>query len=182
MSETTQEPVKRGPGRPPKLNPPDQVSVQRISVIDRRLQGDPFGDASLSIPASTRRAGCLFRVFTADPEHADRHYKAVHRLGWTPATPDDLAVPPSNIGFTVNESGHVTRGVRGQDLLCWMRERDFLTIQARKAEQNSRRIAPAQVRADVAQATAKELGDQAGEQTYKNFEQSERHEPLGADE
>lgn len=149
----------------------------RISVIDRRLK-NPFGMPSRDIPLKGERRSWVVRTFCADPEHPNRHYDAVHRLGWVPIERDDLAVSPESLGYVVTTDGRVVRGPKGEEVLMAMPKRDFDRVQAAKADANLRSLKATTVRADLAQSAAKEHGDEAGDQAFANFSQKEFVEPI----
>lgn len=150
----------------------------RISVIERRLK-NPFGVPSREIPLKGEKAGWVVRTFCADAEHPNRHYDAVHRLGWTPLERADMAVPPEQLGFTIAPDGRIVRGPQGQEVLMAMPKHDFDAVQKAKAEANTRSLKGKAVREEVSQATAKTHGDEAGETIHKHFEQREYVEPIG---
>jgi hypothetical protein len=156
----------------------DQTESPRISVIDRRLR-NPFGTPSREIPLKGDKKGWVVRTFAADPEHPNRHYDAVHRLGWTPLTKDDLAVSIESLGYVEAPDKRVVRGEKGHEVLMAMPKADFDRIQKAKSDANLKALKVGAVKAEVAQATAKEHGDEAGETTYKHFSQQEFVEPIG---
>lgn len=151
----------------------------RISVISRRLQ-NPFGTPSREIPLKGEKAATpwVVRTFAADPEHPNRHYDAVHRLGWVPLERDDLAVSPESLGFTVTPDGRITRGPNGAEVLMGMPKADFDAVQKAKSDENLRKLTPKYTRSEVAQATAKEHGSDAGDAVYNTFEQKDVSETI----
>jgi len=151
----------------------------RISVIDRRLK-NPFGVPSRDIPLKGEKRGWVVRTFCADAEHPNRHYDAVHRLGWTPLTRADLAETPESLGFVTAADGRIVRGPQGQEVLMAMPKHYFEAVQKAKAEANTRALKSKAVRDEVAQATAKTHGDEAGDTVHKHFEQREFVEPISA--
>ena len=89
----------------------------RVSVIARRLR-NPFGTPSREIPLrGDKSSGWVVRTFSADPEHPNRHYDAVHRMGWVPLTTQDLAVSAESLGFTEATDGRVVRGPHGHEVV-----------------------------------------------------------------
>lgn len=149
----------------------------RISVIDRRLK-HPFGTPSRDIPLKGEKKGWVVRTFAADPEHPNRHYDAVHRLGWVPLTPADLVHSVDSMGFVVSASGHIVRGAKGEEMLMAMPQEDYDRVQKAKSDANLKSLKAGAVRGEVAQATAKAHGDQAGDQVFANFSQKEIVEPV----
>lgn len=152
-------------------------AAPRISVIDRRLK-NPFGTPSRDIPLKGEKRTWVVRTFCADAEHPNRHYDAVHRLGWTPITDDDLAAPAGSLGFVVAADKRIVRGPQGQEVLMAMPRKDFERIQKAKADANLRSLKGTSVREEVSQATAKEHGDEAGDSVHKHFRQEEIVEPI----
>ena len=170
----------RGPGRPRKYPLEDGSTDSpptRISVINRRLK-NPFGLPSGGIPLKGPRARWVCRWFTADAEHEDRHYQAVHYQGWVPLTIDDIAVKPEVLGALVSSDGHITRGAKGQDVLMAMPARDWEELQQAKSDANIKGMKPAKLRETVAEAAAKENGPEAGEMVARNYSQTDTFEPV----
>ena len=156
------------------------TEAPRISVIDRRLK-NPFGTPSREIPLQGEKRGWVVRTFCADAEHPNRHYDAVHRLGWTPLGRQDLQETPESLGFTVSADGRIVRGPNGQEVLMAMPKESFDAVQLAKSAANTRALKGSNVRSEVAQATATAHGDEAGEHTYKHFTQKEIVEPIVAE-
>ena len=149
----------------------------RISVIERRLK-QPFGTPSREIPLKGEKHGWIVRTFCADAEHPNRHYDAVHRLGWEPITVQDLAESAESMGFTVSPGGRIVRGPAGQEVLMAMPREDFDRVQMAKADANTASLKRDKVKSEVAQATAKTYGSEAGDQTASHFSQHEIVEPI----
>lgn len=163
----------------PEATPAPAKTPARVSVISRRLQ-NPFGTPSREIPLKGEKAtqSWVVRTFATDPEHPNRHYDAVHRLGWIPLTKDDIAVSPESLGFSVAPDGRITRGPNGAEVLMGMPKADFDAVQAAKSAENLRKLAPSYTRQEVASATAKEHGSEAGDTIYNTFEQKDVQETI----
>ena len=155
----------------------DTKTAPRISVIERRLK-QPFGTPSREIPLKGPKRGWVVRTFCADAEHPNRHYDAVHRLGWDPVTVDDLQESAESMGFTVSATGRIVRGPAGQEVLMAMPAADFERVQSAKAASNTANLKREKVKSEVAQATAKTYGSEAGDQTASHFSQHEIVEPV----
>lgn len=153
-------------------------SEPRISVIARRLK-NPFGIPSREIPLTGEKQGWVVRTFCADAEHPNRHYDAVHRLGWTPLSRADLVVAPEQLGFVVAADGRVVRGPQGQEVLMAMPKAHFDAVQKAKSDANTRALKGQHVREEVSQATATAHGSEAGDTIHKHFEQKEFVESIG---
>lgn len=158
----------------------ETTDAPRISVIDRRLK-NPFGTPSRDIPLRGEKVGWVVRTFAADAEHPNRHYDAVHRLGWTPLVPADLAVSVESLGYVVSADGRVVRGKSGEEVLMGMPKGDFEAVQKAKADANLKSLKGASIRQDVSQATAQAHGDEAGDHTYKHFSHKEIVEPIATE-
>jgi hypothetical protein len=149
----------------------------RISVINRRVL-NPFSNPSRHVPLTGEKSHWVVRTFASDPEHPDRHYDAVHRLGWQPLVRSDLAVTPESIGYTVATDGRIVRGAHGAEVLMAMPAKDYARVQQAKSDSNLRKLGAAYTRSEVAQAVATTEGSEAGETINKHFEQREIVEPI----
>lgn len=157
--------------------PMTEPEPPRISVIDRRLK-HPFGTPSREIPLKGERRNWVVRTFSADPEHPNRHFDAVYRLGWIPLTADDIAVSVESLGFVKAVDGRIVRGAGGHEVLMGMPAKDFAAVQKAKSDANLRGLRSSAIKEEVAQATAVRHGDQGGEFVQKHFEQKEITEPI----
>lgn len=158
------------------IETPD-TEAPRISVIDRRLK-NPFGTPSRDIPLTGEKRGWVVRTFCADAEHPNRHYDAVHRLGWVPLVKEDLAVSVESLGYVVAADGRIVRGPGGQEVLMGMRAEDFAAVQKAKSLANTKSLKGTSVKEEVAQATANTHGSQAGDTVAKHFSQHEIVEAI----
>ena len=164
----------------PRKAAAETTAAPRISVIDRRLK-NPFGTPSRDIPLKGEKVGWVVRTFAADAEHPNRHFDAVHRLGWTPLTADDLAVSVESLGYIVSADGRIVRGKNGEEVLMGMPKADFEAVQRAKAEANTKSLKGTSIRSDVAQATAQAHGDEAGDHTFKHFSHRDIVEPIATE-
>ena len=149
-----------------------ETDAPRISVIDRRLK-NPFGTPSRDIPMQGEKRNWVVRTFCADAEHPNRHFDAVHRLGWVPVTAEDLAVSVESLGYVKSADGRIVRGPSGQEVLMAMPKASFEQIQQAKSLANLKSLKGDKVRGAVTEATAQEHGDEAAEQVNKHFSQQE---------
>lgn len=141
----------------------DKVKVKpAISVVQRRLRSStPFRANSGEIPL--KDPNFVARIANGAVS-ATRHYDMVHELGWEPVMPADLAVPPDQLGFTVNPSGYVCRGTHGEEVLYKQLRVDNDAIAKRKAEVNNKMMgSTARVKQDLANAAASKFGAEAGD-------------------
>jgi hypothetical protein len=157
------------------------ADAPKISVIDRRLR-NPFGTPSRAIPLAGQKANpatpWVVRTFSADAEHPNRHFDAVHRLGWIPLDRADIAVSIESLGYVQAADGRIVRGVGGHEVLMGMPKADFDAVQRAKADANLRSMKPAKVKESVAQSTAQAHGSEAGDMAYKHTTVQEFVEAL----
>lgn len=168
--------------RPKKTDTPDAAAEildaatepknARISVIDRRLK-NPFGAPSFDVPLKGEKKHWVVRCFVADKEHPNRHYDAVHRLGYLPLAPEDLSCSPESLGFSVSPDRRIVRGPHSEEVLMAIEREHFDAVQQAKAAANLRALSKGQLREAVAHETAKVHGDEAGEFTHKHFSREE---------
>jgi hypothetical protein len=150
-----------------------KAAPKGLSVYERRL-ANPLGKRTREIPLNDDlRKGWTARVFTRDAEHPDRHWQAVHELGYEPCKAEDFAADPESLGFTVNAQGYVTRGQHGQDMVMRIPTKEYQAIQRAKAAANLAAVKPKKLKDEVSQATAKNLGDEAGETVFKHYQQKD---------
>jgi len=151
-------------------------------IVQRRIQQDPFGAKELPIPLAEPGKWALKEANAeVDP---GRHYAIVHRDGWVPLTPADLApgVTAESIGYRVSEDGHLVRGVHGQERLYKMAKAHRDQIQLAKTAANKRGMgSAAKVRDDLASAAGSQMGDEAGSFIHQHVRLTgeDREGPLG---
>ena len=167
----------------PKNETDEQPTEPRISVIDRKAimaqrTKNPFGTPSMVIPLRGDKRHWEVRTFANDAEHPNRHYDAVFRLGWVPLTAHDLDVSPESLGYQVAPDGRIVRGRHSEEVLMAMPKEDFTAAQKAKSDANLSSLKPQKVRNEVAQATATQHGDEAGEMIHRNYTQREIVEPV----
>ena len=155
----------------------ETAEAPRLSVIDRRLT-NPFGSPSRDIPLQGEKRNWVVRTFCADAEHPNRHYDAVHRLGWVPLTKDDLAVSVESLGFVTSADGRIVRGPGGQEVLMAMPSESYAKIQTAKSQANTKSLKAGAVKESVSQAAAQEHGSEAGDHIHKHFSQREIVETI----
>jgi len=153
------------------------VAPKGLTVFERRL-ANPLGKRSRGIPLADRLQHWTVRVFTQDPEHQDRHYEAVHELGYRPCTPDDFDVDVRALGLTVSPEGFVVRGAKGQDMIMRIPTKQYTAIQRAKANANLASVGKQKLREELADVAAKAHGDAAGETIHKTYEQTEIVAPV----
>jgi hypothetical protein len=81
----------------------------------------------------------------------------------------DLACNPEDIGYRVNEAGHLVRGPQGREVIFKMAKEDHRQLMDRKTERNNQGIGSAKkTRAQVAEAAATTFGPEAGDYIEKH--------------
>ena len=132
--------VRRKPGRPPKV---------RVEVMERANQQDldtllsdprykarlsqPFGETSQPIELKDASRECHW--FNAAIQND--HIWQKKRGGWDNVRPEDVVDTEQIGGFSVNPSGHIVRGERGQEVLMSMPSVVIRAIAIKKAESSS---------------------------------------------
>lgn len=160
--------------------PAQHAAPRGLSVFERRM-ANPLGRRSRDIPLGSHLKDWTVRVFTQDAEHPDRHYEAVHDLGYTPCKAEDFAADVASLGYTVNANGYVVRGAHGQDMIMRIPTQEFKAIQMAKARANLAGVRKEKLKDEVAQATAVAHGSQAGDIIHRTYQQEEVVGAVGRD-
>jgi len=158
--------------RPKKV----QTAVQklpRISVLQKRL-AQPFGEGSPAI--QLKEPGWTVHVINTRIRPG-RYHDVIRNKGWVPVAPEDIDGSVEDFGFDVRD-GRVVRGDRGEEVVVKMPAEDYLEIQMAKDAANKRRTTPTNLKADVANATAKAHGDQAGDYVHQHTEITTSRSPV----
>lgn len=148
-------------GRPPKdkTDQPDQPSLARVKIFERRLK-DPNGRPSS--PIELRDPSLVCRWFNSSIM-ADKIWRA-KQDGWTPVRPDDVVDLDQVGGYTKSPDGFITRGDRGQEVLMAMPKDWRDKIAMAKTRENLKNMGdPNRTKAEVVQAASDKLGDQAAD-------------------
>jgi hypothetical protein len=146
-----------------------QVTSRRSAALERRLSkgANPHATSAKVIPLKDPHRWQLY--IGNDYAEDDGLYRIVHEYGWLPLAREDLACKPEEIGFRVNESGHLVRGPQGREVVFKMDKADYAVLQQRKSEANMRGIGSAsKTRQQVAEAAASQFGAEAGEYIHKS--------------
>lgn len=106
---------------------------KQISIIERRLQG-PSALYTSSEPIPATEKGWVFRWENSEISPG-QIWTCISKLGWEYVTPKDIACSMEEIGAKAQDD-RVVRGIRGQEVLLKMRERDYLKIRQRKTQEN----------------------------------------------
>ena len=160
---------KKKPGPKPKL--------PKVSILDRRMK-NPFGSGTVPITLKTEGQWEVRWVYAKlRPGHV---YDMVNRKGWVFVEPDELDGASDEYGLTVKDN-RLVRGDHGEEVLMKMPQADFDKIQKAKAEHNLGQLGKKQMREAVAQATAQEHGDQAGDTVFDAFKHGDIKDTRGVD-
>lgn len=152
---------RKKPGPKPKL--------PKVSVLDRRKL-HPFGAPSQAVTLKTPGQWATRIVNTKS--RTGRLHDVLHNKGWAYVLPEELDGAPDELGFE-SKDGRLLRGEHGEEVLVKMPQKDFDEIQSAKARLNIKNLGGKQMREAVAQTTALEHGDQAGETVARQFDHIE---------
>jgi len=148
-------------------------ALPKVSVLERRLK-HPFGAPSVPI---TLKDGKLWAIHIANDRVRTGRVHQMAQMGWTFVQADEVDGRPEDFGF--RELGHrLVRGEHGEEVLMKMPQEDFDQIQNAKADLNIKNLGQKKTREAVAQATATEYGDEAGETVFKNIEVTDGRERV----
>lgn len=178
--ETTRKGWPKGKPRGPRASseaaatdapakPMIQVTSRRSAALERRLKAgaNPFGSTKHDIPLREPHRWQLY--IGNDYNGADDLYRIVHEFGWVPLEVGDLACKPEDVGYRVNESGHLVRGPQGREVVFKMDKGDYALLMQKKTERNNQGIGSAsKTRTQVAEAAAKTFGPDAGDYVHKH--------------
>lgn len=156
------------PRKPQISVTPRTTDVDIDAIIRKRLEGNPFGGGTTEIPLAEPER---WDTYIANGDlHQSRLYEMTHRLGWVPVTAADLApgISADAIGFTINESGHLCRGARGQEVVYKQPKDIRKQVMQRKTDVNKRGMGDAaKVKADMVNAIGGSHGDEAAHHVNK---------------
>jgi hypothetical protein len=181
-SSVRTEPVRRGwpkgkprtasseaTSAPSSEKPTVQVTNRRSDALARRLApgGNVHGGGVRRIPLKEPARWQLY--IANDYAGDDMLYRMVNEYGWLPLEAADLDCAPEQIGYRVNETGHLVKGPRGSEVIFKMAIEDYRELQKVKTEKNLQGIgSPSKTRAQMAEAAATSFGDEAGEYVHKH--------------
>jgi hypothetical protein len=152
-------------------------ALPKVSVIDRRM-ANPFGTGTVPITLKTPGQWEVRWVYSKmRPGHL---YQMTHQKGWVFVEPGELDGSPDEYGLTAKDN-RLVRGDHGEEVLMKMPLEDFKKIQKAKAEYNLKELGQKQMQSAVAQATAKQHGDEAGEMAFNAFQHGEVKDSRGVD-
>jgi hypothetical protein len=163
---------------------PRAEAVDIDAIIAKRLQGQPFGARTVTIPLKEPERWATFIANSLADEN--NHYRMVHELGWLPLTIDDLAegITPISIGWQTKEDGRtLCRGPRGDEIAYKMDKHIRHQIQMAKTAENKKGIGSAKaLKESAANAVAGQMGSEAADFVHKHLHVrgEDREGPLGA--
>ena len=149
--------------------PTIQVTSRRSAALERRLQAgaNPHQTSAKVIPLREPHRWQLY--IGNDYAGDDGLYRMVHEYGWLPLELSDLACKPEEIGYRVNESGHLVRGPQGREVVFKMDKADYALLVQRKTEKNLQGIGSAsKTKTQAAEAAASAFGPEAGDYVHKH--------------
>lgn len=177
--QTPIEPARKGwpKGKPrgPRASseatdaPAVKVTSRRSAALERRLApgANPHATGARTIPLREPHRWQLY--IANDYAGQDELYRMTHEYGWLPLEPGDLACNAEEIGYRVNESGHLVRGPQGREVIFKMDKGDYRELVKRKTERNNQGIGSAsKTRFQVADAVSNAFGPEAADFVYKN--------------
>jgi hypothetical protein len=107
---------------------------RNVSVVERRLKsGSVFAASSRPIPLTDPDRWTV-RVVNAQISD-NRIWEMQADKGWIYATPEDVAVPVTELGFR-EQDGRIVRGQHGSEVLMKMERDDYAAIQKAKDDAN----------------------------------------------
>lgn len=179
---SSEAPVRRGwpKGKPrgPRASSEDasapsspvvKVTSRRSAALERRLApgADPHQASDRKIPLKEPHRWQLY--VANDYAEPDGLYRMVHEYGWLPLEPADIACNPEDIGYRVNESGHLVRGPQGREVVFKMAIEDYRLLMQRKTERNNRGIgSQSKTKFAMAESAAAAHGSEAGDWVHKH--------------
>jgi hypothetical protein len=146
-----------------------QVTSRRSAALERRLAKGANPHVS-SIKVIPLREPHRWQLYVGnDYAGDDGLYRMVHEYGWSTLEVGDLSCKPEEIGYRVNESGHLVRGPQGREVIFKMAKEDYAELMQRKTEKNMQGIGSAsKTRTQVAEAAASAFGPEAGDYVHKH--------------
>ena len=151
--------------------------LPKVSILDRRLK-NPFGSGT--VPITLKTPGQWEVRWVYSKLRAGHVFDMTHNKGWVFVEPDEIDGGIDEYGFTAREN-RVVRGDASEEVLMKMPLEDFRKIQRAKADANLKQLKVKNMRSEVAQAAAKEMGDQAGDGVYDAFQHGEIKDSRGID-
>ena len=162
---------------PKKSEPQPEPKLPKVSILDRRLK-NPFGAGT--VPITLKSGGPWEIRWVYAKLRPGRLYEMTNQKGWVFVEPSELDGNPDEYGLVVKDN-RLVRGDHGEEVLMKMPKDIFEQIQQAKTEYNEKQLGKKQMRDAVAQAAAKEHGDQAGDVTYDAFKYGEVKDSRGVD-
>ena len=162
---------------PKKSDTHAETKLPKVSILDRRLQ-NPFGTGSVAITLKTPGQWEVRWVYSK--LRPGRLYEMTHQKGWVFVEPAELDGDADEYGLMVKDN-RLVRGDHGEEVLMKMPKDMFDKITQAKAQSNLGQLGVNKMRTAVAQAAAKEHGDQAGDTVFDAFRHGEVKDSRGVD-
>jgi hypothetical protein len=151
--------------------------LPKVSILERRLK-NPFGSGT--VPITLKTPGRWEVRWVSAKLRAGHLYDMTHNKGWTFIEPEEIDGRAEEYGLSVKDN-RLVRGDHGEEVLMKMPKDHFDQIQQAKARANLTQLGQKQMREAVAQAAAKEHGDQAGDTVFDAFKHGEVKDSRGVD-
>ena len=149
---------------------PDAPKKRNVSIVERRLKsGSIFSASSKPIPLVDPDRWTV-RVVNSQISEA-RVWEMQADKRWVYATPEDIAIPVTELGFR-EQDGRVVRGQHGYEVLMKMERDDYAAIAKAKDDANRKMTFGAKAVKDtiIAAAGAEEgIGAQGAEFLARNI-------------
>lgn len=152
-------------------------SLPKVSILDRRL-ANPFGSGSVPITLKTPGRWEIRWVYSK--LRSGHLYDMTQNKGWVFVEPDELDGSGDEYGLTVKDN-RLVRGDHGEEVLMKMPAEMFAKILQAKTHKNLGELSKTKMREAVAQAAAKEHGDQAGDTVFDAFRHGDVKDSRGVD-
>lgn len=137
----------------------DAPKRPRVSILERRLQ-NPFGEPSAPIALRDSSRECRWFNAAVGADHIWRS----KRKGWDQVKPDDVVDLEQIGGYSIDTSGFIVRGERGQEVLMSMPKDDRRAIEFAKARHNTKNMGnPVATKNEIVNAASSQLGDEAAD-------------------
>ena len=149
--------------------------LPKVSILDRRLK-NPFGSGSVPITLKTPGRWELRWVYSK--LRSGHIFDMTHHKGWVCVEPEEIDGGADEYGFLARDN-RLVRGDNGEEVLMKMPKADFDQIQRAKADANLKQLRVKNMRSEVAQSAAKDLGDRAGDGVYDAFAHGEIKDSRG---
>jgi hypothetical protein len=161
-------------GRPRKIDTdagadPAKAAVPHVSVLARRLADPESVQAPTTfIPLKDDPDGRVWAERWGNFAQPGRYSELIQRKGWVQVRREELASFEAVSDLTDKGDGFVWRGDKGRECLLKMPRKDYDAIKRREAQiLEGKMHSMAHLKGRIAEAGAKQFGDQAGDELLK---------------